>query len=76
MFLHGVVQSRLVLDVLCVDVRPVFDQVLNKLRGLDTVDEASASKVIGQLNIGSGFNQCTDNLHVTEMREEGLLHSN
>ena len=44
--LNGIVESSLMLYILCIDISSISDQELDKLNTLDTVDKAGASKMI------------------------------
>ena len=54
------------LNILSVDISSISDQELDKLNTLDTVDEASASKMISQVNVGSCSHQRSYDGHVAE----------
>ena len=60
------------LHILCIDIDATVDEELDQLGTLNRVDETSASKVIGLLNVGARSDQTLDDLEVRSV--EAVAH--
>ena len=65
MLLDGVVQSRLLLNVECIDSCSVLQQILAQRNALNAVDEAGTAVKVSSKDVGSVCHQKHDNIKMS-----------